>query len=110
MNQNRPALTDEQREKLRAVRDGIRAEAIEKLRESGLILVAQASEIKIHVIADRIEWSYIDGKLTYMIDGMDISDVVRGVNAHIRPGDFPKDTLILEQKPVFVRSRKSETG
>lgn len=107
MNRNTPALTDEQREELKSVRDGIRAEAIEKLRESGLILVAQASEIKIHVIADRIEWSYIDGKLTYTIDGLDISDAVRGINAHIRPGDFPMDTLILQQKPVFVGALKS---
>ncbi|MDQ7785755.1 MAG: hypothetical protein RDU20_22935 [Desulfomonilaceae bacterium] len=89
-------------------RNQIRREAIEKLRESGLILVAQASDIKIQVIADRVEWSYIDGTLTYVIDGTDISDAVRGLNVQIRPGDFPTDTIILRQKPVLVRGRKSD--
>jgi hypothetical protein len=108
MSSNAPEKGKEQREALMQLRNRIRTEAVEKLRESGLILVAQASEIKIQVIADRIEWSYIDGKLTYKIDGTDISDVVRGLNVHIRPGDFPKDTLILAQKPVFVQDRADE--
>jgi len=97
-----------QRNRLLDARNKVRAEAIEKLRESGLITVAQASEITIHVIADRIEWSYIDGKLSYAIDGTDISDMVRGLTVQIRPGDFPKDTLILAQKPIFAHARKNE--
>lgn len=100
-------MDETKRRNLIEKRNEIRKEAIEKLRESGLILVAQASEIKIQVIADRIEWSYIDGKLTYKIDGTDISDVVRGLNAQIRPGDFPKDTIILAQKPILVQPRTS---
>ncbi len=100
-------MDETKRRNLIEKRNEIRKEAIEKLRESGLILVGQASEIKIQVIADRIEWSYIDGKLTYKIDGMDISDVVRGLNTQIRPGDFPKDTIILAQKPIFVQPRTS---
>lgn len=89
-------------------RNRARAEAVEKLREAGLIVAAQANDIVIHVIADRIEWSYVDGKLSYAIDGTDISDLVRGLNVQIRPGDFPKDTIVLAQRPIFVQARSSE--
>ena len=101
-------ISDERRNELIAARDAARREAIEKLRESGLVVVAQASEHRVHVIADRIEWSYIDGKLSYAIDGVDISDMIQGFSTMVKQNDFPVDTLILKNKPLIVPRTNSQ--
>jgi len=102
-------ISDERRNELIAARDAARRDAVEKLRESGLVVVAQASEHRVHVIADRIEWSYIDGKLSYAIDGVDISDMIQGFSTVVvKQNDFPVDTLILKNKPLIVPRTKPQ--
>lgn len=104
-------ITDERRDELVHARDRLRRDALkrafEALREAGLFVRMEANDHVVHVVADRIEWSSINSRLTYSIDGVDISDLVQGLKTNLKCNEFPEDHLIMKSKPLFVPRKKT---
>lgn len=91
--EKRPEVVQRRKE-----RDERKVAAVEKIREAGMVVNFQASNIVLDVVCENVEVIYRDGRWALKIDGNDITDQLVGIRITGAMYNFPVITPSLKPK------------